>query len=324
MTSEHTSEQLKFSPSFLPQQPLCFPQHPSSSVIYNGTHLHHHGPINSLTPIRALSTSSHFCSGEHDVRKYWETSFRERFGNGSDTAATSAISESEETVVEAGLNNSVVDFGCGPPTTELSSGEDPAARSLCAHDGRNGPAHCLQGDNQNCDDRVKFTPLAYAVDTTRSKLTHTDESGKAVMVDVGGKSITSREARARAHISLGPEAFTLVRENKLKKGDVLTVAQLAGIMAAKRTADLIPLCHNIPLTKVDVRCLLNEERLSVDIETLVKTTGVTGVEMEALTAATVAALTVYDMCKAVTREMVISDVKLIMKTGGARGDYWAQ
>lgn len=144
------------------------------------------------------------------------------------------------------------------------------------------------------------------------------------MVDVGGKSVTTREACAQASIWLGPEAFELVRENRVKKGDVLTVAQLAGIMGGKRTSDLIPLCHNIALTKVDVQCRLNAQRLSVEISASVRTVGVTGVEMEALTAVSVAALTVYDMCKAVTREMVISDVKLVMKTGGARGDYWAE
>ncbi|XP_070181700.1 cyclic pyranopterin monophosphate synthase-like [Littorina saxatilis] len=156
------------------------------------------------------------------------------------------------------------------------------------------------------------------------KLTHTDDSGRAEMVDVGEKSVTTREARAQAKIWLGAAAFTLVQQNKMKKGDVLTVAQLAGIMAAKKTSDLIPLCHNILLTKVDVKCSLNEEDLSVVIEAMVRTRGVTGVEMEALTAVSVAALTVYDMCKAVTREMVISDVKLVMKTGGARGDYFAK
>uniref|UniRef100_A0A0B7A4M5 cyclic pyranopterin monophosphate synthase n=1 Tax=Arion vulgaris TaxID=1028688 RepID=A0A0B7A4M5_9EUPU len=153
---------------------------------------------------------------------------------------------------------------------------------------------------------------------TDYKLTHTDKDGKAVMVDVGDKMTTLREARAEARIYLGPEAGRLVKENKIKKGDVLTVAQIAGIMAAKQTPKLIPLCHNINLTKVDVICVLSETTDSVDITSLVRTIGVTGVEMEALTAVSIAALTIYDMCKAVTHDMVISDVRLVNKSGGKR------
>ncbi|XP_076463698.1 molybdenum cofactor biosynthesis protein 1-like [Babylonia areolata] len=160
-------------------------------------------------------------------------------------------------------------------------------------------------------------------DKNCSKLTHTDDSGRAEMVDVGEKAISMREARARGRVYLGSQAFALVRENKMKKGDVLTVAQLAGIMAAKNTAQLIPLCHSITLTKVDVRCWLEEGEQAVDVEAVVRCTGRTGVEMEALTAVSVAALTVYDMCKAVTMDMVISDIRLVMKTGGKR-QYTAQ
>ncbi|KAL8622867.1 hypothetical protein ACOMHN_026988 [Nucella lapillus] len=150
------------------------------------------------------------------------------------------------------------------------------------------------------------------------KLTHTDESGRANMVDVGEKDVTVREARARGRIYLGPQAFALVRENKIRKGDVLTVAQLSGIMAAKKTAELIPLCHTIALTKVDVTCRLNEGDRAVDVESVVRCRGRTGVEMEALTAVSVATLTVYDMCKALAMDMVISDIRLVMKTGGER------
>ena len=149
-------------------------------------------------------------------------------------------------------------------------------------------------------------------------LTHTDNEGKAVMVDVGSKPPTLREARAHGSIYLGPEASRLVKENKMKKGDVLSIAQLAGIMAAKQTSNLIPLCHNINLTKVSVTCELVEHTHTVDISSLARTIGQTGVEMEALTAAAVAALTVYDMCKAVTHDMVIGDVKLMSKSGGRR------
>ena len=187
-----------------------------------------------------------------------------------------------------------------------------------------------QSENQDTDSEMKSynsyrkhpaMKEATSDEKRSSKLTHTDNSGHAEMVDVGKKSITTREARARGSIWLGPDAFALVLENKIRKGDVLTVAQLAGIMAAKKTADLIPLCHNSALAKVDVKCSLNEAELSVDLEAWVRTSGVTGVEMEALTAVSVAALTVYDMCKAVTRDMVISDIRLVMKTGGTRGDY---
>lgn len=141
------------------------------------------------------------------------------------------------------------------------------------------------------------------------------------MVDVGSKPITTRTAEAAGEVVLGETAFRLVQNNKLAKGDVLTVAQIAGVMAAKRTSDLIPLCHNIPISKVDLMLELNPDNFSVMITSQVKTTGVTGVEMEALTAVSVAALTVYDMCKAVTHDIVIREVKLISKTGGQRGDF---
>ncbi|KAL5008030.1 hypothetical protein ScPMuIL_013611 [Solemya velum] len=154
-----------------------------------------------------------------------------------------------------------------------------------------------------------------------SHLTHIDESGKALMVDVGGKANSDRVAIATAAILLGPEAFKLVAENRIKKGDVLTVAQLAGIMAAKKTSDLIPLCHNIVLTKVDVSLELKEENHSIKIQATAKTHGKTGVEIEAITAASMAAITVYDMCKAVTRDMVITDIKLLHKSGGQSGDF---
>ena len=154
-----------------------------------------------------------------------------------------------------------------------------------------------------------------------SKLTHIDTSGKAKMVDVGDKEETVRKAVACATIFVGEEAFSLVEANRTKKGDVLSVAQLAGIMAAKRTSELIPLCHNIGLSKVSVDLTLQKDSLSVYIECEAKTTGRTGVEMEAITGATVAAITVYDMCKAVNKEMVISGVRLLSKRGGKSGEY---
>ena len=153
------------------------------------------------------------------------------------------------------------------------------------------------------------------------ELTHVDSSGRASMVDVGWKVPSERVAVAGGQICLGPQAFDLVRNNQVKKGDVLTVAQLAGIMAAKKTASLVPLCHSVNVTKVDVRLELVAKSHSVYVEGEVHTVGQTGVEMEALTAVSVALLTVYDMCKAVTHDMVIDDIQLLSKTGGYRGDY---
>jgi cyclic pyranopterin phosphate synthase len=143
------------------------------------------------------------------------------------------------------------------------------------------------------------------------KLTHTDNKGKAVMVDVGDKENQLRIAKASGHISLAPETIRLIEDNLLKKGDVLTVSQLAGISAAKRTSDLIPLCHNIVLENVKVDTVIDER--GVNIVSEVRCTGKTGVEMEALTAVSVALLTVYDMCKAVDKKMIIDNISLIEK-----------
>jgi cyclic pyranopterin monophosphate synthase len=154
-----------------------------------------------------------------------------------------------------------------------------------------------------------------------SDLTHFDERGNARMVDVGAKDITERVAVAKATVVMQPATLRLIRDKKAAKGDVLSVAQLAGIMAAKKTADLIPLCHPLALSSVEVTLTLDEARNAVDIEATCKLRGRTGVEMEALTAASVAALTVYDMCKAVDRGMVIAEVKLLHKSGGKSGTF---
>jgi len=154
-----------------------------------------------------------------------------------------------------------------------------------------------------------------------SDLTHFDERGNARMVDVGDKDVTERVATARASIVMQPATLALIRDKKAAKGDVLAVAQLAGIMAAKKTSDLIPLCHPLALSSVQVTLTLDETRHAVDIEATCKLKGKTGVEMEALTAASVAALTVYDMCKAVDRGMVIEQVKLLHKSGGKSGTF---
>lgn len=154
-------------------------------------------------------------------------------------------------------------------------------------------------------------------------LTHFDASGAAHMVDVSEKPATFRRAVARGRVSMAPETLALVETGTAAKGDVLGVARLAGIMAAKRTADLVPLCHPLPLSKVSLDLRANAERNAVEIEATTATTGPTGVEMEALTAVSVAALTVYDMLKAVDRGMVIGDIRLALKEGGKSGRYEA-
>ena len=153
------------------------------------------------------------------------------------------------------------------------------------------------------------------------KLTHIDAKGDVRMVDVSQKADTERVAVAEGFISMKPETLALIVEGKAAKGDVLTVAQIAGIMAAKHTPDWIPLCHPVPLSGVDLKLWLDESRLSVEIEATARCDGKTGVEMEALTAVTGAALTVYDMCKAVQRDMVIDGIRLMSKTGGTHGDF---
>lgn len=151
-------------------------------------------------------------------------------------------------------------------------------------------------------------------------LSHVTPEGKAKMVDVSGKSVTQREARARAVVVVGPQIAHLIRSNEIRKGDVLSVSKIAAILASKRTSEIIPLCHNIPLSLVDVTTKLNTHTHEVIVEALVRCDGKTGVEMEALTAVTVAALTIYDMCKAVSHDIVIRDVMLVAKSGG-KSDY---
>ncbi len=153
------------------------------------------------------------------------------------------------------------------------------------------------------------------------QLTHFDADGHAIMVDVSEKAETERVAVARGRVTMRPETLRLIEERGVKKGDVLSVAQLAGIMGAKRTADLIPLCHPLMLTSVKVELQPNQATASVEITATVKTTGRTGVEMEALTAVGVAALTIYDMCKSVDRDLVLTDIKLDHKSGGKSGVY---
>lgn len=152
-----------------------------------------------------------------------------------------------------------------------------------------------------------------------SELTHIDEHGRAKMVDTSDKQVTTRRAVASARVLMSPETVTAIRNNSTPKGDPLETARLAGVMAAKRTAELIPLCHPLPLTHVDIRATVEDD--SVYLEAEVSTNAQTGVEMEALTAVSVAALTVYDMCKALDKAMTITGVRLELKTGGKSGDY---
>ena len=151
--------------------------------------------------------------------------------------------------------------------------------------------------------------------------THFDETGRAKMVDVGEKSITQRTAKAAGRVIINKRTFELISTGGMKKGDVLTVAQVAGIMGAKHTPDIIPMCHSIQIEGVKLKLWLDEKRSSVEISAEISCEGKTGVEMEALTAVSIAALTVYDMCKAIQRDIVISDIRLVSKTGGLHGDY---
>ena len=154
-----------------------------------------------------------------------------------------------------------------------------------------------------------------------SDFSHFNENGRARMVDVSAKSDTRRIAVAAGRVLVNRETFDLIRSGGLKKGDVLTTAQIGGIMGAKRTSELIPMCHPILISGVDLDFQMNEADLAVEITATVSCTGATGVEMEALTAVSVAALTVYDMCKAVQRDIVIDDIRLLRKSGGKSGDF---
>lgn len=154
-----------------------------------------------------------------------------------------------------------------------------------------------------------------------TQLTHINASGEANMVDVSDKAVTVREARAEAWVLMAKETLALIVNGQHHKGDVFATARIAGIMAAKKTAELIPLCHPLALSKVEVQLTPNAERCGVHIQSYCKLAGQTGVEMEALTAASVAALTIYDMCKAVQKDMVIDGVRLLEKRGGKSGDF---
>ena len=154
-----------------------------------------------------------------------------------------------------------------------------------------------------------------------AKLSHTDKYGKARMVDVTSKQKTLRTAQAKAKVLLGEKAYKIVKENNISKGDVLSAAKIAGIQAAKKTSELIPLCHNIFISNIDIIFNMNDNENIIEIESVVKTESTTGVEMEAMTAASDTALTIYDMCKSVDKSIQITDIELISKTGGKSGIY---
>lgn len=154
------------------------------------------------------------------------------------------------------------------------------------------------------------------------QLTHINENGEAVMVDVSGKVVTVREAQAQGTIRVGAEILALLQRGEVAKGDVLAAARIAGIMACKKTSDIIPLCHPLPIAKASVDFEVLPDQQAVRAVCTVKTEGKTGVEMEALTGVSAALLTIYDMCKAVSKEMVISDVHLVRKSGGKSGDFF--
>lgn len=154
-----------------------------------------------------------------------------------------------------------------------------------------------------------------------AELTHFNEQGRARMVDVTEKAVTRRTAAAAGEIHVSPETMARIKDGTLKKGDVLAVAQVAGIQAAKHTWELIPMCHPLPLTGIDISFSLSDDPCMVEIRAAAACTGVTGVEMEALTAVSAAALTIYDMCKAVQKDMRITNIRLLEKSGGKSGDY---
>lgn len=153
------------------------------------------------------------------------------------------------------------------------------------------------------------------------KLSHFDEKGKARMVDVSEKPLSKREAVASGAVYMKPETLMLVKEMRIKKGDVLSVARIAGIMAAKKTSGLIPMCHPLSITSANIDFDIDEKKSRINIKATVRTIGQTGVEMEAITAVSVAALTIYDMCKSADKDMVISDIMLMEKRGGKSGDF---
>ncbi len=202
----------------------------------------------------------------------------------------------------------------GHPLNEEADKIANRAAESVARGGSSVPSNNAKGTNSSDQASRKIQPAP------KQELTHLDSQGRAQMVGVGDKAVTKREAVARGFVAMQPETLSMITGGEVSKGDVLATARLAGIMAAKQTSQLIPLCHPLPISRVTVELTPDTDRVGVSIEASVRTEGKTGVEMEALTAVSVAALTVYDMCKAVDRGMQIQSVRLAKKTGGQSGD----
>uniref|UniRef100_A0A8C2A1H9 Molybdenum cofactor biosynthesis protein 1 n=1 Tax=Cyprinus carpio TaxID=7962 RepID=A0A8C2A1H9_CYPCA len=233
-------------------------------------------------------------------------------------------------LIASTVHTHILRWGSQPPQLQSKTFPPILFQSalLSTYKFRDSPHHqfarhyCSKTPECGFDSKTPHTDAqSSSLDGTSDQLTHTDAQGKASMVNVGGKAVTCRTAMACGKVILGPKAFNLVRANQLAKGDALAVAQLAGIMGAKQTSSLIPLCHPLPLDHASVTIELLEEEHAVIIKATCQTTGRTGVEMEALTAAAVATLTLYDMCKSVSHDIVITDIKLLSKTGGQRGEF---
>uniref|UniRef100_A0A9J7YZK3 Molybdenum cofactor biosynthesis protein 1 n=2 Tax=Cyprinus carpio carpio TaxID=630221 RepID=A0A9J7YZK3_CYPCA len=233
-------------------------------------------------------------------------------------------------LIASTVHTHILRWGSQPPQLQSKTFPPILFQSalLSTYKFRDSPHHqfarhyCSKTPECGFDSKTPHTDAqSSSLDGTSDQLTHTDAQGKASMVNVGGKAVTCRTAMACGKVILGPKAFNLVRANQLAKGDALAVAQLAGIMGAKQTSSLIPLCHPLPLDHASVTIELLEEEHAVIIKATCQTMGRTGVEMEALTAAAVATLTLYDMCKSVSHDIVITDIKLLSKTGGQRGEF---
>mmetsp|Transcript_4584 Transcript_4584/g.15081 ORF Transcript_4584/g.15081 Transcript_4584/m.15081 type:complete len:264 (+) Transcript_4584:1401-2192(+) len=209
------------------------------------------------------------------------------------------------------------DLGRAPPLQAMGDGSAGMAPPLASAQAEGTAGRGVPPVGGGAEER----DIALALSHVDGTLTHVDSTGRASMVDVAPKADTLRSATASGRVLLGAEAFRLVAHNQVKKGDVLTVAQIAGINGAKMTSSLIPLCHNILIRGVDVKLQLDPDRNAVNILATATTVGPTGVEMEALTACSVAGLTVYDMCKAVSKDIEITDIKLQKKSGGKSADY---
>ncbi|MCR5748255.1 MAG: cyclic pyranopterin monophosphate synthase MoaC [Lachnospiraceae bacterium] len=249
---------------------------------------------------------------------------------------TEASGDADLIIIEGYKNAKLRKIGITSSRTKYLLPGDPSEYTAIATDDENALREAFKTDIKcpvfDLDDADKiFTFMNGCMDRevshrvkANNEFTHFDDNGNARMVDVSDKDITLRRAVAAAKVRVNQETFQLIKDGGIKKGDVLTVAQIAGIMGSKRTPELIPMCHPVITDSTEVRLRLNEDELCVDIESAVTCTGRTGVEMEAICACSVAAMTVYDMCKAVQRDIEITDIMLVSKSGGIHGDYKRQ